>query len=84
MEHPERNPKVYAESRSGPDFRGISGADRRPARLVLRRGGGETQRLVDGSMAFLRRWIAWEEYEFYFYGKSRRTKVTGFRFVQPE
>jgi len=35
-------------------------------------------------MAFLRRWIAWEEYEFYFYGKSRRTKVTGFRFVQPE
>lgn len=47
-------------------------------------GGGETQRLVDGSMAFLRRWIAWEEYEFYFYGKSRRTKVTGFRFVQPE
>ena len=38
VEHPERNPKVYAESRSGPDFRGISGADRRPARLVLRRG----------------------------------------------
>lgn len=45
---------------------------------------GETQRQVEGSMAFLRRWITWEEYEFYFYGKSRRTKVTGFRFVQPE
>ena len=45
---------------------------------------GETQRLVEGSMAFLRRWIAWEEYEFYFYGKSRRTKMTGFHFVQPE
>ena len=159
MEHTKGNPKVYAESRSGPDFRGISGADRRPARLVLRRGictsllpcgkpgeyivggwhfpdadtlklelgltcfdaedaapleedivdgviiyqstfqeihrcaarhsleyysEGETQRLVEGSMAFLRRWIAWEEYEFYFYGKSRRTKMTGFHFVQPE
>lgn len=45
---------------------------------------GETQRLAEGSMAFLRRWIAWEEYEFYFYGKSRRTKMTGFHFVQPE
>lgn len=45
---------------------------------------GETQRLVEGGMAFLRRWIAWEQYEFYFYGKSRKTKVSGFHFVQPE
>lgn len=45
---------------------------------------GETQRLAEGGMAFLRRWIAWEQYEFYFYGKSGKTKVSGFRFTLPE
>ena len=45
---------------------------------------GETRRQVEGGMAFLKRWIAWEQYEFYFYSKSRRTKVSGFRFTLPE
>ena len=171
VEDTERDPEVYAESRSGPDLGGIPGSDRGPARLVLRRGictpfspvrfrvegiqrveygepgeyvaggwhfpdtstlklelgltcfdaadaapleedivdgvityqstfqeihrcaarrsleyysEGETQRLMEGGMAFLKRWIAWEQYEFYFYGKSRKTKVSGFHCVQPE
>lgn len=45
---------------------------------------GETRRQAEGGMAFLKRRIAWEQCEFYFYGKSGKAKVSGFRFVQPE
>ena len=38
VEHAERDPEVYAESRGGSDLGGIPGSDRGPARLVLRRG----------------------------------------------
>lgn len=45
---------------------------------------GETRRLADDQMVFQKRWIAWNQYELYFHGKPRKTKVSGFHFVQPE
>lgn len=42
---------------------------------------GETQRLVDGKMTFLNLFIMYGQYQFYFYGKSKRTKLSGFKFV---
>ncbi|RKJ79090.1 hypothetical protein D7X33_08890 [Butyricicoccus sp. 1XD8-22] len=43
--------------------------------------GGETQTLVDGKMIFKNLFIMYDQYQFYFYGKSKRTKLSGFRFV---
>lgn len=45
---------------------------------------GETQMLAEGQMTFKKRWITWEQYEFFFYGKSRKTQVSGFRFAFTE
>ena len=45
---------------------------------------GETWRQVQGELTLLRRFIQCGPYELYFYGKSRRTKLTGFRYVFPE
>ncbi|WP_251316345.1 hypothetical protein [Flintibacter muris] len=45
---------------------------------------GETQGLVDGKLTFLNRFIFCGPYELYFYGKSRRTKLSGFQFVFQE
>ena len=42
---------------------------------------GITQGLVDGKMEFLNSFIQYGQYELYFYGKSKKTKVSGFRFV---
>ena len=47
-------------------------------------GEGETWRQVQGELTLLRRFIQCGPYELYFYGKSRRTKLTGFRYVFPE
>ena len=44
-------------------------------------GRGVTQELVDGKMTFKNLFIMCGQYEFYFYGKSKRTKLTGFQFV---
>ena len=44
-------------------------------------GRGETQELVDGKMTFKYLFIMCGQYEFYFYGRSKRTKLTGFQFV---
>lgn len=43
--------------------------------------GGVSQKLVDGKMTFKNLFIMYGQYEFYFYGKSKRTKLSGFRFV---
>lgn len=42
---------------------------------------GITQGLVDGKMEFLNSFIQYGQYELYFYGKSKKTKVSGFRFI---
>lgn len=42
---------------------------------------GIKQGLVDGRMEFLNSFIQYGQYELYFYGKSKKTKVSGFRFV---
>ena len=42
--------------------------------------GGETQTLVDGKMTFKNLFIMYGQYQFYFYGKSKRTKLSGFQF----
>ena len=44
-------------------------------------GRGETQNLVDGKMTFKNSFIRYGQYEFLFFGKSKRTKLTGFQFV---
>ena len=43
--------------------------------------GGETQALVDGKMTFMNLFIMYGQYQFYFYGKSKRTKLSGFQFT---
>ena len=45
---------------------------------------GITQRMVDGEMVFLNRFIQCGQYDLYFYGKSKRTKLSGFQFVFSE
>lgn len=45
---------------------------------------GETRQPVDGRMEFKRCWITWDRYEFYFYGRSGKTKAAGFRFAFPK
>mgnify|MGYP001035196859 FL=1 len=45
---------------------------------------GETQTLVDGKMTFENLFIMYGQYQFYFYGKSKRTKLSGFQFVFSE
>lgn len=42
---------------------------------------GETQRMVDGKFGFLNRFIQCGQYELFFYGKSKRTKLSGFQYV---
>lgn len=42
---------------------------------------GETQGLVDGEIKFLNSFIQYKQYELYFYGKSKKTKISGFRFA---
>lgn len=44
----------------------------------------ETHRLIDGKMMFKGRSIMYGQYELIFHGKSKRTKVTGFRFALSE
>lgn len=46
--------------------------------------GGITQRLVNGKMTFKNLFISYGQYEFFFYGKSKRTKLTAFQFVFEE
>lgn len=41
---------------------------------------GETQALVNGKMIFQNLFITYGQYTFFFYGKSKRTKLTGFQF----
>lgn len=45
---------------------------------------GETQMLVDGKMTLVNRFIWCGQYELYFHGRSRRTKLSGFQFVFSE
>ena len=42
---------------------------------------GVTQELVNGKMAFKYSFITYGQFEFFFYGKSKRTKLTGFQYV---
>lgn len=42
---------------------------------------GETQDFVDGEMKFLNLFIQYKQYELYFYGKSKKTKISGFQFT---
>ena len=46
--------------------------------------GGETRRLKGEKMVFKNLFLMCGQYDFYFYGKSKRTKLTGFRFVFDE
>ena len=50
----------------------------------MRRGVPWSITARDDQMVFQKRWIAWNQYELYFHGKPRKTKVSGFHFVQPE
>lgn len=43
--------------------------------------GGETRRLVNGKMILQNLFIEYGQYTFFFYGKSKRTKLTGFQFT---
>ena len=46
--------------------------------------GGETQHMVDGKMTFKNLFIMYGQYQFYFYRKSKQTKLSGFQFVFSE
>lgn len=45
---------------------------------------GETHRIVDDKLVLLNRFIQCGQYDLYFYGKSKRTKLSGFQFVFSE
>ena len=42
---------------------------------------GIQQVLVNGKMEFFNSFIQYGQYELYFYGKSKKTKISGFRFI---
>ncbi len=45
---------------------------------------GVTQELVNGKMVFKYSFITYGQFDFFFYEKSKRTKLTGFQFVFSE
>ncbi len=42
---------------------------------------GITQRLIEGKMTFQNRFLFYEQYQFFFYGKFRWTRLAGFQFT---
>lgn len=42
---------------------------------------GETRALNNGTFAFQNNFVIWGNYTFFFFGKSKKTKVSGFEFT---
>jgi hypothetical protein len=45
---------------------------------------GETRSMTDGKFEFQNNFVMWGNYTFFFFGKSKKTKISGFEFTFSE